>query len=551
VEIQTTSASCPQSPKDNGQEGPESGVFSLVVSENKIEAYLQPLREIPNTLTVDTVKEFLKKEGISYGLVDDRQIDAFLTQETLKGKPFLIANGRLPDPGKDAQIIYYFDKDPLKIGTIKEGGAIDFKEKGDISQVDEGTLLAEKIPLVKEEPGMDVYGKILPVPKAQDAAFLPRENTELSKDGLKVFAKKAGRPILSAEGKLSVSPEIEIKGDVGIETGHIQFNGFINIEGTIQEGYRVKGRRLAAKEICKAEVEIEGDIIIDGGIIGSKVVCKGNIKARYIQASTIEALGDVLVGEEVMHSKLDIHGALIAHSLSGKILSSQIIAGKGIETNIIGSDSSKPCSLMIGIDSGTKKFIDKLMEEIASKEEGQKKIKSQIDSFQDELNRLAKGIGDLAQIQDRGTLGMRALLKTKEGTKSNPSQLSLIENEIKSLREKIKTAEERLNLLMDQQDRTTEKILTLNQEMKESGKSIDELNQEIQAISEKLKSQKGNASVKVLRQIFSGTVIKGPHSSLTMGENCDRVLIRERQITDADGDGNQKISWEMAISNLT
>jgi len=44
-------------------------------------------------------------------------------------------------------------------------------------------------------------------------------------------------------------------------------------------------------EINKAEVDVEGDIDILGGIIGSKVKTNGNIKTRYIEASTIRALG--------------------------------------------------------------------------------------------------------------------------------------------------------------------------------------------------------------------------------------------------------------------
>ena len=50
-------------------------------------------------------------------------------------EPCLMAKGVLPQRGKDAQINFFFDRDPLKMGKIKDGGVIDFKEKGDIPQV--------------------------------------------------------------------------------------------------------------------------------------------------------------------------------------------------------------------------------------------------------------------------------------------------------------------------------------------------------------------------------------------------------------------------------
>ena len=70
---------------------------------------------------------------------------------------------------------------------------------------------------------------------------------------------------------MCVFSELKIDGDIGLETGHVDFDGFINASGTVQEGYKVHGGKLAAKEIYRAEVEIAGDIVLEGGLIGAKV----------------------------------------------------------------------------------------------------------------------------------------------------------------------------------------------------------------------------------------------------------------------------------------
>ena len=278
-------------------------------------------------------------------MIGDDDLTNMLASLKPKEEGWLIAEGTPPKSGEDAKIVYHFDTEALKVGTVRESGIIDFKDKGEIQQIKEGDLLAEKVPLVKEVPGKDVLGQTIPVDKARDVPLLAGENTKASEDGLKVTAKTGGRPALAKDGRISVYPELRIEGDVGLETGHIRFSGHINVRGIIQEGFRVKGGRLTAMEINKAEVDIEGDIDIQGGIIGSKVKTNGNIKARYIEASTIRALGDISVRDEVLHGDIEINGLLSMSSPAGKIISSTISARKGMEAAIIGSDASRPCTL--------------------------------------------------------------------------------------------------------------------------------------------------------------------------------------------------------------
>ena len=75
----------------------------------------------------------------------DEMIEEYIRKESILKEPCLAAQG-LPVPGKDAQVTYHFERDPLKIGSTRTGGAIDFKNRGDIPQVSEGDLRAKKFP---------------------------------------------------------------------------------------------------------------------------------------------------------------------------------------------------------------------------------------------------------------------------------------------------------------------------------------------------------------------------------------------------------------------
>ncbi|MBE9547561.1 MAG: DUF342 domain-containing protein, partial [Proteobacteria bacterium] len=105
-----------------------------MVSKDNLRVFLYSKEEIPDGVTLDHIKELLKAKKIRYGIVDDGQITEYLETEALQKTPLQIAEGKAPKDGQDPKIKYLFDTDPLKIGTLKEDGTIDFKERGKIQQ---------------------------------------------------------------------------------------------------------------------------------------------------------------------------------------------------------------------------------------------------------------------------------------------------------------------------------------------------------------------------------------------------------------------------------
>jgi uncharacterized protein (DUF342 family) len=432
-------------------------------------------------------------------------------------------------------------------------GAMDYKDKGEIPQVHEGALLAEKVLPKKGLPGLNILGQAIPPEEVQDVLLLAGEHVRSSDDGLQVFAKVSGRPALNREGRIVVYPELRIEGDVGLETGHVQFNGHIIVRGMIQEGYRVKGGRLSAREIDKATVDIEGDIQINGGIIGSKIASKGNVSARYVEASTIQALGDVIVRDEILHGVLNIHGHLQITSSTGKILSSDISARKGIEAAFIGSDASRPCNLIIGVDIQAAEMIKRFKLEIKEKQQEQEKLRTLIEKLKLESNNYAGQIAQLAQVQDRGVLeqrSLKALIEDLEG-KNDLTRLTPARWELESLEKKIHGAEESLNHLMEEQDQNSEKILSSQKEIGQLEQSIRDLDLEIERIQKQSAAEKIDPVLKVRSTISAGTVIKGNHASLALPQDGRRLQFKEKQIATTNDSGQPVHEWRITTEDLT
>lgn len=520
--------------------------FDLSLSEDKTEAYISPRGDVPDEISLDDIKELLARKGIKYGILDDALITEYLKNRPIQKEPWKIAEGQTPEPAKDSKIKYFFDTDTLKIGMLKEGGSIDFKDSGEISQVKKGDLIAEKIPCIDGTPGIDVFGEYIPSPRLKDMKLRCGKGAErAAKDELKVFANLDGRPQISAYGRLFVLPELKISEDVGPKTGHIDFDGNIEVHGSVRDGFRVRGLRLTVNEILKAEIDIDGDITVLGGIIGARIKTSGNIRAIYVRGSEIEALGDVVVENELFDSKIESSGACLIKG--GKIRSSWISAKKGIEANEIGSARSSPCTLVVGFDERVKNEVNKIKEQITLKREEQENYKKLINKLREEPKEIEEKIGELAQVQDRATMEQRALKEKIEGLKkaNNSDQLAESEILIKDLDSKISQAEKALEQLFNKQDQATKRVTAFQNKIKDFEEEIKELRDTIEALSEWSRWEKGLPVVKVHDTIFLKTTIRGPYSSIILRRNMQQVSISEAEIP------GPQTKWKMNVSRLT
>ncbi len=128
----------------------ETSELEVEVAENKLEAHILPIEgNLSDPISVYDIKRLLEQNEIKCGIVEDSLIATFLKNDAINQKAFLVAKGKAP------YLKYYFDKDYLTVGKINEDGEIDYKDRGEVTQVNKGDLIAEKIPMVDGENGID------------------------------------------------------------------------------------------------------------------------------------------------------------------------------------------------------------------------------------------------------------------------------------------------------------------------------------------------------------------------------------------------------------
>lgn len=517
--------------------------LELTISADGIIAMIRiPKGMDTSAITVDDIKTSLREEDIVYGIVDDALIRGFLNSKVFREKPFKIAEGKVPVIGKDGNITYFFDTDYLKVGVVSESGSIDFKNRGEIPFVTEGTILAEITPAVPGKNGKDIFGRDLLVQEVKQV-FLKCENgTALSDDGRKASATANGQPKLSFGNRLHVLSEIVIPGDVSFETGHVDFEGNVIIRGGVQNDFHVKGANVTAEEVFAAHIIAKGDLIIKNGITGATLDVEGNIKAKFINKSTIRAYGNVVAEKEIIDCNIQTSSACAVSY--GKIVSSHISAKLGIEAQEIGTEISKPCHLKIGVDDHINHEIDLIDKKINEEQDILNNLELKMKNLDIQDKALRKTISVLAHVQDRSQLEIKDLEKHLEQikTKGDQDKIKAVELRMENLKKTAIEADADINANFDTQDNIDSEVKQLREKIWACKEQIMGLNRQKKDKIDWADKITTKAYIKTKGPIFSETFIAGKHCSRTLRETMRAVRIHEVMSLDAPE------GWEIKLT---
>ncbi|MCG8616254.1 MAG: FapA family protein, partial [Desulfobacterales bacterium] len=292
---------------------PESivGGIQLQLSGDFMAAFLSKTKAFDEDTTTAEIKEALFDRGIVSGLMADDMIDGFIQSTGFKTQSFRVAKGIRPIQGQSAKVEYFFNTDYLKAGGMDANGNIDFRQRGEVPLVEKGTVLAEKTPRVESRWGQNIYGDEVSTDQGEDVPLKFGKGAVLSEDGLKILSAVRGYPKFSLAGVVFVHEEYTTGGDVDFETGHIEFDGNVNVKGCIKSGFKVTGCDVTTVELDGGIVEADGDVKVAGGINEGTIYARGNVYAKFVHKSEIICMGDIHVQKEIVESTIETSGACV------------------------------------------------------------------------------------------------------------------------------------------------------------------------------------------------------------------------------------------------
>ncbi|NDY71119.1 DUF342 domain-containing protein [Desulfobacter hydrogenophilus] len=502
--------------------------FTIEFSGNRIRAYIRLEKDAPETVTVYMIEQLLQKKGILFGIVEESSIEKWLYGDAGKGEKLLIAEGKQPVPPIHGEIHYYFPINFKRAGRLNPDGSMDYRDRGEVPLVEEAFMLASKILPEPGKPGLDVKGLEIPVPEPVDPAFSAGPGTRFNEEKTKIFSTTRGEPHLDVMGVVSVNKEFKVDGDVGFETGNIDFNGNVIVPGTVKEGFTVKCVSLTAKDICGAQVDLSGDLNVSRGIVDTKLIhVKGNIQAKYIHNSTINSFGDLTVQKEIVDSTIYLSGA--CNNERGAIINSTLSAKLGIKAGTVGNESAAPSVLTVGLDEHLIRLGDKIKSKLSMNRDMIQALASEISQMKEVDKSLHGTITENAHIQDRAQIEIRELEKKRFALNETKdiAALKSISDAILKLEKKAKNAGEKINEWFERQDQIHHDILAKELEIEALENSNRQLVEELGNLEHISNKFEPVPALNISKHIQSKTKIKAPHSNKILEKSFSRCLIRE------------------------
>lgn len=317
----------------------DSDTIDLTISPSKMQAYLS--LDVPpgEKIKPEEVFKVLEAAGVVYGVNIDLIHHICESGRSIVREP--IANGKAPIPGRDAEINYYHEK-PTPAPQLTDDGKANYYELGQLVLVNQGDVIASKIPATTGENGYNIFGEPIQATPGRNHNFAVGKG--VVNEGENAVAEFDGALAWEAN-KVYVTRLYTVRGDVDFSVGNINFPGKVLILGYVREGFRV---------------EAEEDIEIRGGVEGSEVISKrgsiyvragiigkdraiikahGNVEARFIQEADVHAGKNLVVNEYIIRSNIRANDSVLIQGMRGKILGdNSISAGTKIKANAIQTD---------------------------------------------------------------------------------------------------------------------------------------------------------------------------------------------------------------------
>lgn len=327
--------------------------FELKLSNDYYEAYLtiHGFGEKDFKVTPEEIIDFLKSKNVVFGI--DLDVIDTICQNPLLANGRLIAKGISHVNGENGYITFNFDNENEKKPTMLANGNVDFKNLNIVHIAKKGDLLAEKTDPTEGITGTTVTGKSIRQKPGKAVNFKFGKNVTVSDDGSKLYSAVDGT-INFDDGKVSVIEVLEIKGDVGVKTGNINFVGKVVVFGNVTTGYEIQCEELEVYGLIEqAKVNCSGNVTISAGIQGNdiaEVYCGGNFKSSMINNCHLKVKGDILC-DTIMHAAIICDGEIRATGKKGLIVGGDISARRAIRANIIGSEMGTSTNIKLGLDS--------------------------------------------------------------------------------------------------------------------------------------------------------------------------------------------------------
>ena len=321
------------------------------VSDDRMSAwiYLNPPRPGEDHYSKNLIYQFISEHDIKKGFHTSNI--AAIAKKHVYGREILIARGMDPVDGIDGYYEWQIDLNQRKSPAELPDGSVDYSAMSEVPSVNEGDVIAIYHRAVSAKNGYDVCGKEIIAKPSKEQLPLKGRGVANDKDPDIYYATTNGR-VEYRDKKIDIKNTYEVRGDVDLITGKVEFFGDIEISGNVESGVIIRASRNVVINgmVEAANIYAGGDIFIKGGVTGGQkatITAKGDVCANFIEHTTVEAGGDVRANSYI-GSIVNAGGKVIADGKNGSIISGFSRGLLGINANTLGNESETKTSVASG-----------------------------------------------------------------------------------------------------------------------------------------------------------------------------------------------------------
>ena len=323
-------------------------LIELMISKDLLEAKIQinmtdsEFNDADKQSILNKILKLLLDNKIVYGFDQNEILINLKPKEKI-----IVAKGLLPVKGDDSVVTYY-ELEEIKPQVFQDG-KVNYYELNLINKVEKGAWLGQRIEPKAGIDGKTITGEIIPAIKGMQEELRYDKTTVIAeydenKDITNLYALKMGAVVIE-DGAIGVCNYLEIDEKVSFNTWNIDFDGFVDVKGFVDDNFSVKADDdiqilgdIGVGGIDEIESR-EGNIYIRGGIAGkkkAKIICSGDLYTKFAADCTIECGGTVHIGFYALNANIKAK-EVVFDSQDSKIMGGTIQAKVRVRVGTIGN----------------------------------------------------------------------------------------------------------------------------------------------------------------------------------------------------------------------
>lgn len=295
-------------------------------------------REQGREICPEEIQVLLAQAGIRHGI--DPDLVQMLLKPTCAAGWYDIAIGDPPENGTDTVIECKVQIDNT-LPVPHEDDSIDFRDRGDLPEITQGTPIYVRVPGKVAKDGTDLSGRPIPAAKGVDMPLVAGTNMRLRESDPNVLeAACDGYLLRGRDGKVLVGKVFEVKGDLNLSVGNIRYHGPIQIGGSVPAGFQIRagGDILIQGTAEGSDIRSAGGSVqIRGGVFGGRIEASGDITVAFGHEATLIAGGTLHGGKYLQHCTARCGSLRFAGG--GMFVGGHVLASRDIECDVLGTEA--------------------------------------------------------------------------------------------------------------------------------------------------------------------------------------------------------------------